>query len=41
MCLIDEANAPSRALAAKLGYQEFDQARYHGCDVLLLERLAA
>ena len=40
VCLIDEDNAPSRGLAAKLGYQEFGRAAYHGCDVLLLERLA-
>lgn len=40
VCLIDEANAPSRGLAAKLGYQEFGRAAYHGCAVVLLDRLA-
>ncbi|MGI4886878.1 MAG: GNAT family N-acetyltransferase [Janthinobacterium lividum] len=41
VCLIDEANAPSRGLAAKLGFQEYARTTYHGCAVVLLERLTA
>ncbi len=39
VCLIDEANAPSLRLAAKLGFQEFSRTIYKGQSVRLLERL--
>jgi RimJ/RimL family protein N-acetyltransferase len=39
VCLIDPANAPSLALAAKLGFQPFAETRYKGRDSVLLERL--
>lgn len=38
VCLIDVANAASRRLAAKLGYQEFSRTNYKGTPVCLLER---
>ncbi|TDN37109.1 N-acetyltransferase [Hymenobacter sp. UV11] len=38
VCLIDRANAASRRLAAKFGYQEFDHSLYKGHEVVLLER---
>jgi RimJ/RimL family protein N-acetyltransferase len=39
VCLIDPENAPSLALAAKLGFRPYAQARYKGRDSVLLERL--
>lgn len=41
VCIIDEANAPSRALAAKLGFQAVGHVRYKECPVVVLERWAA
>lgn len=38
VCLIDPANAPSLALAARLGYRRFADARYKGKPTVLLER---
>jgi RimJ/RimL family protein N-acetyltransferase len=38
VCLIDPDNAASLALAAKLGFQAFAEARYKGRDSVLLER---
>jgi RimJ/RimL family protein N-acetyltransferase len=38
VCLIDPDNAPSLALAAKLGFERFAEARYKGRDSVLLER---
>jgi RimJ/RimL family protein N-acetyltransferase len=38
VCLIDPGNAPSLALAAKLGFRRFADARYKGRDSVLLER---
>lgn len=38
VCLIDPDNAPSLALAAKLGFARFAAARYKGRDSVLLER---
>ena len=39
VCLIDPANAPSLALAARLGFAPFAETRYKGRDSVLLERL--
>jgi RimJ/RimL family protein N-acetyltransferase len=38
VCLIDPGNAPSLALAARLGFRPFGDARYKGRDSVLLER---
>ena len=38
VCMIDPANAPSLALAAKLGFRRFAQTRYKTREVVLLER---
>ena len=38
VCLIDEANAPSRRLAARLGYQEYARTTLGSTPVVLLER---
>jgi RimJ/RimL family protein N-acetyltransferase len=38
VCLIDPDNAPSLALAAKLGFRRFGETRYKGRDSVLLER---
>jgi RimJ/RimL family protein N-acetyltransferase len=38
VCMIDPRNAPSLALAAKLGFRPFAQTQYTGRSVVLLER---
>ena len=38
-CIIDPANLASRRIAAKLGFTEVSQARYHESDVTLFERV--
>jgi RimJ/RimL family protein N-acetyltransferase len=39
VCLIDPGNAPSLALAARLGFEPFAETRYKGRDSILLERV--
>jgi len=41
VCMIDPANAPSLALAARAGYREYARTDYKGAPVILLERTAA
>jgi RimJ/RimL family protein N-acetyltransferase len=40
VCMIDPANDPSLALAAKLGFRRFAESPYKGRPVVLLERIA-
>jgi RimJ/RimL family protein N-acetyltransferase len=40
VCMIHADNAPSHALAARLGYRPYDRTAYKGGDYLLLERAA-
>jgi RimJ/RimL family protein N-acetyltransferase len=39
VCLIDPANGPSLALAARLGYSPFGEANYKGRMAVMLERV--
>src|SRR5260370_1216016 len=39
VCLIDPDNAPSLALAARLGFEAFAESRYKGRNSILLERV--
>lgn len=41
VCMIDPANAPSLALAGRLGYAEYARTSYKDHATILLERLAA
>lgn len=41
VCIIHPENQASLRLAAKLGYQQYTLGRYHGEDIVLLERLAS
>ncbi len=40
VCMIDSHNAPSLALAGKLGFRSFAESPYKGKPVVLLERVA-
>lgn len=39
VCIINEGNQASRALAAKCGYQEFSRTVYKGHSIVMLERV--
>lgn len=41
VCMIDPTNAPSLALAARLGFRRFGTAERHGVAVTLFERFSA